>query len=95
MAYETIIVPMSYVTDEVIVPLVIQDDTPLIPIDFQSAITFIENADYYDGSYDWIPTEDTQVVQIADRIGRQNVVIEPIPSNYGKIIYNGSQLRVE
>lgn len=48
----------------------------------------------YTGQTEITPSEDTQVLQTANRTVLQNIVINPIPSNYGKITWNGSTLTV-
>lgn len=48
----------------------------------------------YDGGYVFTPTENTQTVVIEDMVARQNIVINPIPSNWGKITWNGNTLTV-
>ena len=48
----------------------------------------------YRGSYQFTPTEQTQEIQIADKTATQNIIIAPIPQNYGLITYNGVGIRV-
>ena len=48
----------------------------------------------YEGSYEVTPTEDTQVLNTKDKQTRENIVINPIPQNYGLITYNGSTITV-
>ncbi len=48
----------------------------------------------YTGLYEFTPTDDTQVISIADHKALQNITINPIPSNYGRIEWNGSTLMV-
>lgn len=48
----------------------------------------------YEGGYVFTPTENTQTVVIEDMVARQNIVINPIPSNWGKITWNGNTLTV-
>ena len=48
----------------------------------------------YSGSYEVTPSIDTQVLSTASRMLSQNVVVNPIPSNYGLITYNGSTITV-
>ena len=48
----------------------------------------------YEGEYAFTPTEDTQTVEIAEKMATQNITINPIPSNYGLITYNGSTITV-
>ena len=49
----------------------------------------------YDGETEITPSEETQILQTADKTALENIVINPIPANYGRIIYDGAHLRVE
>lgn len=51
-------------------------------------------ADYYRGEYEFTPTEDTQTVQIEGLTALENIIINPIPQNYGRIDWNGMRLKV-
>lgn len=48
----------------------------------------------YGGPYEFTPTEDTQTVAIEHKMATENIVINPIPSNYGLITWNGTTLTV-
>lgn len=48
----------------------------------------------YDGEYVFTPTQNTQIVPINGKLATDNITINPIPSNYGLITWNGSVLRV-
>ena len=48
----------------------------------------------YDGPYEITPTEYTQTLPSEDKAMAHNVVINPIPSNYGLITWTGSNLIV-
>lgn len=48
----------------------------------------------YSGRYEVTPGESTQVLDTAYRKMAENVVVNPIPSNYGRITYNGSTITV-
>ena len=48
----------------------------------------------YSGSYTATPSAEQQTLPTAYRTLAQNIVIEPIPSNYGLITWNGSSLTV-
>lgn len=50
--------------------------------------------DPYTGEYEVTPTEETQVLLTLNKNMTQNVTINPIPSNYGKITWNGAVLTV-
>ena len=68
-----------------------------IPVDGEAG-TVIKVSDYvypiYDGQTEVTPTQETQVLQTTNRTVVSNIIINPIPSNYGKITWNGSTLTV-
>ena len=48
----------------------------------------------YDGAYEFTPTDEPQTIAIENKRATSNITINPIPSNYGKITWNGSFLTV-
>lgn len=48
----------------------------------------------YAGEYEITPSLETQTLETAYRVLTSNVVIAPIPNNYGKISYDGSTLYI-
>lgn len=58
------------------------------------ATTYVDTSVIYDGSYEWTPTQQTQTIPIADKKATADIVINPIPSNYGLITYDGSTITV-
>ena len=50
--------------------------------------------DYYTGPYEVTPSQETQVLNTASLSMAENVVINPVPSNYGRVAWNGSYLTV-
>lgn len=48
----------------------------------------------YESSYFVTPSNERQIMPTANRTLSQNIIIEPIPSNYGLITWNGSTLTV-
>lgn len=48
----------------------------------------------YTGETVVTPSETEQVLATADKVVTRNIVINPIPSNYGLITWNGSTLTV-
>lgn len=40
------------------------------------------------------PSENPQTLMTADKVVSKNIVINPIPANYGKIVWNGARLRI-
>lgn len=54
----------------------------------------VREVDYYTGSYEFTPSANTQTIEIDRLTASQNITINPIPSNYGLITWNGSTLTV-
>lgn len=48
----------------------------------------------YDGPAEITPTGEEQTLQTAGRHLAQDIIISPIPQNYGLITYNGSVITV-
>lgn len=48
----------------------------------------------YEGEYTVTPGAEEQILQTRKTLLTENIVINPIPSNYGKITWNGSTLTV-
>lgn len=50
--------------------------------------------DFYEGEYEYTPTNEVQEIPIAEKVATTNIIINPIPSNYGLITWNGSVITV-
>lgn len=48
----------------------------------------------YDGPYEFTPTAEEQTVRIARLQATQDIKINPIPSNYGLVTYNGNVITI-
>lgn len=68
-----------------------------IPVDGEAG-TVIKVTEYdlpvYSGQTEVTPSEETQTLQTANKTVLHNIVVNPIPSNYGLITWNGSTLTV-
>lgn len=66
------------------------------PVRLSGALTIPSAADVerYEGSYEFTPTSETQTISIEHKMATADIVINPIPSNYGLITWNGSELTV-
>ncbi len=49
---------------------------------------------YYNGRHRVVPTRQEQVLPTAATIVTENIVVAPIPNNYGLITWNGSYITV-
>ena len=48
----------------------------------------------FTGDYEYTPSEETQTIPINGKRATQDITINPIPSNYGRISWNGTTLTV-
>ena len=48
----------------------------------------------YDGEVEFTPSDTVQVIPTLNRVVLSDIRINPIPSNYGLITYNGSSITV-
>lgn len=49
----------------------------------------------YQGEYEITPTEETQTVYIKDKKALGNIIVNPIPNNYGKVTRVGAAITIE
>ena len=54
----------------------------------------IGGGDPYTGSYEVTPSEEEQVLRTASCVLGEDVKVNPIPSNYGLITWDGTSLHV-
>lgn len=54
----------------------------------------VDTTTVYDGPTEVTPSGSTQTIEIANKKALENITINPIPSNYGLITWNGSELTV-
>lgn len=59
-------------------------------------ITATGISDYprYDGSYEVTPSDNAQTLNTGNTILTENIVINPVPSTYGRLTWNGAYLTV-
>lgn len=48
----------------------------------------------FTGAYEYTPSQSEQVIPIEGYKAIQNIIIDPIPQNYGLITWNGSTITV-
>lgn len=48
----------------------------------------------YEGAYEFTPSDAAQIIPIGGMVATQDITINPIPSNYGLITWNGATLTV-
>ena len=52
------------------------------------------NVDEYDGPYEATPTEDAQTLATQAKLMTADFVVAPIPTNYGRITYDGTTIHI-
>jgi len=65
----------------------------IVPVQLDSKIQII-TGEHYEGEYTFTPTSETQTVNVQGLVCDEDITINPIPSNYGLITWNGSVLTV-
>lgn len=88
-----IVIPIDLVADQVLVPIDLVTDQLFIPIDVSISYDGTRIPDFT-GDYVYTPTREEQIIEIADHRAVENITINPIPSNYGLITWDGSVLTV-
>lgn len=48
----------------------------------------------YEGEYEITPSEEAQTLPTENRMLARNIVVAPIPQNYGRITYNGGGITI-
>jgi hypothetical protein len=88
-----ITIPMQISVSEVLLPVAVAVSAVNIPVQVAASYQ-MRDGEIYDGPYEFTPTQETQTVITAEKLLLENIVINPIPQNYGLITYNGSFITV-
>ena len=88
-----IAIPMKVSVSQVNLPVQVAVSDVELPIGVAASYQMVEG-ETYEGPYEFTPTQETQTVQTADKVLLENIVINPIPQNYGLITWNGAVITV-
>ena len=88
-----ITIPMDVKADAVVVSMSVSADNETIGMSVGAEYA-VARPKLYEGAYEFTPTSKTQTIAINDKMALQDITINPIPSNYGLITWNGSELVV-
>lgn len=88
-----ITIPMQVSVSEVLLPVAVAVSAVNIPVQVAAEYQ-MRDGEIYDGPYEFTPSQETQTVSTAEKLLLENIVINPIPQNYGLITYNGSFITV-
>lgn len=64
-----------------------------VPMSMDASYMMIDTPIYH-GAYTYTPTSETQVISIHGQMAERDIVIDPVPSAYGRVTWNGSYLTV-
>lgn len=62
--------------------------------EYYTPVRSYAGVEYFEGPYEYTPTRETQTVPIQGKVAANNITINPIPSNYGLITWDGRALTV-
>ena len=88
-----ITIPMTVATSVTEIPVSVATDGVNLAVGLGAAYSVVEK-EYYEGAYTFTPSDETQTIPTVDKVLREDIVINPVPSNYGRITYNGSAITV-
>lgn len=78
---------------QTVFPLTVNSNNHPLSVSLATPIQMIDG-ERYRGSYEVIPSSETQTLSTALLTMTDDVIIHPIPSNYGLITWDGSTLLV-
>lgn len=84
---------MTISTTQVRAPVTVQGSSARVNAGIGVKYNFV-NADTYEGAVEVTPSDEQQTLQTAGLIVPNNIVVNPIPSNYGLITWDGSTLTI-
>lgn len=50
--------------------------------------------DPYEGAYEITPSDEEQIIPILGKTATENIRVEPIPEDYGRLIWDGHTLTI-
>ena len=75
------------------IPMTISTSRVSIPVSIAASYN-VAYHETYEGPYEFTPTQEIQTAQTADKVLLEDIIIHPIPQNYGLITWNGLTLTV-
>ena len=70
-------------------------ESGVISVPAAAAVKFEIGGEAYAGSYEFTPIDEAQTISCEDRLMMQDITIHPIPSNYGKVSWDGAKITIE
>lgn len=76
-----------------LIPMTVAVDAVTLPVTIGANIT-VNTAPEYEGEFEFTPADTAQIIPVGGYRLSQDIVINPIPSNYGHISWNGAYITV-
>lgn len=89
----TIMIPVTVSVSETCYNVGFSEAPETFDLPLGAAIQIIDG-EHYTGEYTVTPGEEEQTLPTEGLVMEQNVTVEPIPSSYGRITWDGNTLRV-
>ena len=86
-------IPVNVAANSQLVGVSVGANGAQLPVNCVSSIA-VADFPSYDGPFSYTPSTETQVIHVRNKAAYQDITIDPIPSNYGQISWNGSVLTV-
>lgn len=81
------------VTEPQVIPMTVSEAGGSISMTVGVSINLVAGQ-HYQGATTVTPTQEQQILLTQGKVVDANIIVEPIPSNYGLITWNGSVLRI-
>lgn len=69
-------------------------DPPAVTFGSSEYVPYVPQMDEYDGPYEVTPSATAQTLATRGLLSTADIVVNPIPSNWGRITWDGSTLTV-
>lgn len=95
MQVNPIVIDMDVGSETPIIPMNIDQDIPVIGMGMSMKTdVYVKPTAQYEGETIFTPSAEEQVIHTAQLYVNSDIIINPIPNNYGLITWNGSTLTV-
>lgn len=89
-----IVVNAKVVHNQVDFPMKVEEDSFVLSAKLATPIDINRNIPVYEGPYTVTASSEPQIVETNGLLMRGNITVNPVPSNYGLITWNGNNLTV-
>ena len=88
-----IAIPVTVASDDVVFSVTVNPNSENLSVT-AGADFYVSTYPDYEGSLEFMPSNESQTISTRDMVVHGDIVIDPIPSNYGKIDWDGVTITV-